>query len=77
MVRFEGDALEVRLELGCDAAEAWLNVMEGLMDVLSVRDGEGVRPGTEVYVLELLRQLLPDHADARRMVGERRVTGDL
>lgn len=69
MVRFEKDKFIVEVHTGCNPTENWLDTMHDLIDVLS-RENPDMRNEVHYQTLWLLRSMLPEWEDAKKMVEE-------
>jgi hypothetical protein len=66
MVRFEKDSLIIEIKAGCPL-EAWVNLQEGLCDVVRNVNHESICDNTFYAVIDFVRELIPEWDTAVKM----------
>ena len=68
MVRFEDQKLVI--EIACfDPAETWIDLQKGLCDVVREVKQENHHDETYYCVIDLIRELIPEFDDAKKMIS--------
>ncbi len=68
MVRFTEDSFVIEVKVGCNPIESWLETHSDLIDSLQSEDPELL--GRRTYMLELLKQMMPEWETACKMLDE-------
>lgn len=70
MVEFHSDKFTVQVETGIDPAEDWLDTVGCLIDVLENQDEELVEHRKNRKVLRLLRSMMPNLSEVKKMTKQ-------
>lgn len=66
MVRFNENSFVIEVPVGTDPIETWLETHDQLLALLGDVDNN-LREDNYYYVIELLRQMMPDWETAKKM----------
>lgn len=66
MVTFKENSFTIEISIGTDPIETWLETHDQLLALLGNVDND-LREDNYYYVVELLRQIMPDWETAKKM----------
>ena len=69
MVRFEENKLVIEIE-NSDPVEAWIELQQGLCDLIRFVNSDTLYPNTFYGVIDLVGELVPEHRQAKKMLVE-------
>lgn len=68
MVSFEKDAFTVKVYTGMDSSGTWVNTCRDIIDVLADVDTSSRCDNNYYYLLQLLKEMLPDEEAVQKMM---------
>jgi hypothetical protein len=69
MIAFNEDSFSVTVHTGCIPNENYVATVTDIIDVLQATNHELRGENTYYYLLELLRAMMPDEAQAKKLIA--------